>query len=94
MIPLAKLQTLNGEKDTSKNNMFKSIITRFLKGIIAGAVASMCMVSITQPTAWVDFNSLLNSLGLACAFGAITGLLLAAQKWASWEDDPNLGKLG
>lgn len=74
--------------------MFKSIITRFLKGAISGAVASMAMVSLTQPTAWVDFNSLLNSLGLACAFGATTGLLLALQKYISWVDDPNLGKLG
>jgi hypothetical protein len=77
---------------SNQNNMtkFKAIIQRFLKGIIAGAVASMLMVSITQPTAWVDFNSLLNSLGLACAFGGITGFLLALQKWVSWEDDPNL----
>lgn len=67
--------------------MTKSIITRFLKGIIAGAIASMAMVSITQPSQWTDFSSLLNSLGLACAFGGITGLLLALQKWASWTDE-------
>ena len=63
-----------------KNKMFKSIITRFLKGIIAGAVASMSMVTITQPAIWTDFGTLFNSLGLACAFGGITGLLLALQK--------------
>jgi len=73
---------------------YKAILTRFLKGIIAGAVSSMAMVTITQPAIWSDFSTIFNSLGLACAFGAITGLLLALQKWTSWEDDPNLGKLG
>jgi uncharacterized membrane protein len=65
---------------------YKAIVTRFLKGIIAGAVASMGMVALTQPTAWSDFSSLLNTLGMACAFGGITGLLLALQKWASWDN--------
>lgn len=61
-----------------------SILSRFAKGIIAGAVSAMSMVTITQPSVWSDFNSILGSLGMACTFGAITGLLLALQKWASW----------
>lgn len=67
--------------------MYKSIIKRFLKGIIAGAVSAMGLVTINQPTVWSDFPALLNSLGLACAFGALTGLLLALNKWASWTDE-------
>ena len=64
----------------------KSVLNRFAKGIISGAVASMAMVTINQPSVWSDFGSILNSLGLAATSGAITGLLLALQKWASWED--------
>lgn len=70
--------------------MIQSIIQRFLKGIIAGAVSSMCLVTIQQPAMWADWGVLLNSLGMACAFGGLTGLLLALQKWASWTDEQYL----
>ena len=70
--------------------MFQSIIKRFLKGIVAGAISSMCLVTIQQPTIWTEFGTIFNSLGLACAFGGITGLLLALQKWASWTDEEYL----
>lgn len=62
-----------------------SILNRFIKGIISGAVASMAMVTISQPSVWSDFGYILNSLGMAATFGAITGLILALQKWASWK---------
>lgn len=71
-------------------SQFKSVFQRFLKVFIGGFVASIGVVSLTQPTAWSDFNSMLNSLGLALAYGALSGLLLALQKWATWVDDPNL----
>lgn len=63
-----------------------SILKRFAKGTIAGAVSAMSMVSITMPTVWSDFKSILASLGMAATFGAITGLILALQKWASWQE--------
>ena len=69
------------------NEKTNAILTRFAKGIIGGAVAQMMIVSITQPLVWSDFASIINSLGLACTFGALTGLLLALQKWASWVDE-------
>jgi hypothetical protein len=69
-----------------KFNMYKSILIRFLKGAIAGAVASMSMVTIQQPSVWADFGTLFSSLGMAGLFGAITGLLLALQKWATWTE--------
>jgi hypothetical protein len=67
--------------------MYKSIITRFLKGIIAGAVSAMVLVTFAQPTTWDTFPSILNSLGLACAYGGLTGFLLALQKYASWTNE-------
>ena len=66
--------------------MFKSVLTRFGKGTVAGAIAAMALVSYNTPTVWSDFNSIFNALGVAAVSGAITGLLLAIQKWASWQE--------
>lgn len=66
--------------------MLKSILVRFLKGAVAGAIAQMGLVSINSPQIWADFIPLLNSLGVAATFGAITGILLAGQKFYSWKE--------
>jgi len=66
--------------------MYNSLVKRFLKGTIAGAVSAMTMVTINVPSVWGDFNTILNSLIMAATFGAITGLLLSLQKWASWKE--------
>ena len=66
--------------------MIKSILTRFGKGIVTGAVASMVLVTYSTPTIWADFNSIFSALGVAAVSGSITGLLLALQKWASWKE--------
>jgi len=63
-----------------------SILKRFAKGIISGAISAMMLVQLIQPTDWSEFGSIFNSLGIAAAFGALTGLLLAINKWASWEE--------
>ena len=68
------------------SNKIYSVLKRFVKGIISGAVSAMMLVQLIQPTNWSDFGSILNSLGIAAAFGALTGLLLALNKWASWTD--------
>lgn len=65
---------------------FISLIKRFLKGAIAGAVASIAMVTYQTPVVWADFNTILNTLAIAGVSGAIGGLILAVQKWASWTD--------
>lgn len=68
------------------SNKIYSVLNRFAKGIISGAVSAMVMVQFVQPTVWSDFGSIFNSLGIAGSFGAMTGLLLALQKWASWQE--------
>lgn len=68
------------------SDKIKAVLIRFLKGAIAGAISAMCMVTISAPTVWTDIITILNSLLMAGVFGAITGLLLAGQKWASWKD--------
>lgn len=64
----------------------KSIIIRLLKGAIAGAIGAMVVISFKVPSTWNDIHSVVSALAIAGAYGAITGLLLAAQKWASWKD--------
>lgn len=67
---------------------FKSISMRFLKGAIAGAVGSMAIISLKTPAVWGDYFTMLNTLALAGAYGATTGILLAAEKWTSWKEVP------
>lgn len=69
-------------------NQLKAVVIRFLKGAIAGAAASIGMVSYQTPAIWSDFSTILTSLGVAGTAGAIGGLILALQKWASWKEIP------
>ncbi len=73
--------------DLNTNLKLSAVLKRFLKGALSGAIAAMSMVSISQPSIWSDFSVLLSSLSLAGTYGALTGLLLALQKWVSWQDD-------
>lgn len=66
--------------------MINSIFKRFLKGMVGGAVSAMIAVSYSTPQNWSDFPTVLNTLGIAFCAGALGGLLLAAQKWASWKE--------
>lgn len=66
--------------------MFKSVIIRFLKGVVSGGVASMGVVTFTQPHVWSDFSTILSSLGIAAGYGCLVGALLGLQKLASWQE--------
>lgn len=68
------------------NTKITVILNRFMKGALAGAITSMSMVTYANPTLWSDFNSIFSALGIPAVSGAITGLLLAAQKFASWKE--------
>lgn len=68
------------------NDKLSSVLTRFLKGAVAGGISAMAVVSYVAPMAWSDFPSILNTLGIAFCGGAIAGLLLSLQKWASWKE--------
>ena len=68
------------------SNKIYSVLNRFAKGIISKTISTIILIQLIQPTNWSDFGSILNSLGIAAAFGALTGLLLALNKWASWTD--------
>lgn len=65
----------------------KSIVTRLLKGFIAGAIGTMSTIVIASPANFTDITILLKALLLAGIGGGIGGLLLALQKWASWTEE-------
>ncbi len=69
-------------------NQTKAVLLRWFKGALAGAVVSMGIVTIKQPTVWAEFWPLLTQLGIAGLYGALTGLLLALNKWATWTETP------
>ena len=65
---------------------YKAIFNRFLKGAISGALTAIAMISFSAPTSWEELASILNMLAVAGIFGAINGVLLALQKWVSWQE--------
>jgi len=68
------------------NQKIKSVLMRFIKGIISGSISAMMLVTISAPSTWSGFLPLLQALAIAGTFGALTGLLLAIEKWATWVD--------
>lgn len=65
----------------------KRVLMRFLKGFASGAIASMLAVVIISPASWGEVWLWLNGLAISGFIGGVSGLLLALQKWASWEDE-------
>lgn len=64
------------------NVKFQAIAVRFLKGFVAGGIASM--VGLLQGGVTVTSLVDLRNLGAALLVAFVTGGLLAVQKWVSW----------
>lgn len=63
------------------------LVKRFVRGATAGAVTSMLAITISAPSTWSEMVTIFNNLLLAGGFGAITGLLMALDKWARWDEE-------
>lgn len=59
----------------------KSVFYRFLRGAVAGAVASMVVVNVSGVNTFNDLGVFLTSLTLAGIVGGVTGGLLALDKY-------------
>ena len=70
------------------NDKIKSILIRLLKGFIAGAVATLAtaVAVLNNVHTWTDLYTAFSMLALSAMIGGVTGLVLAAEKWASWQD--------
>jgi len=65
----------------------KVLAIRFLRGLVAGAVATMLLVAVPQYQSWNDIQVWLIALAMAGAVGAISGLLQAIDKAVRWSDE-------
>lgn len=59
----------------------KLVFFRFLRGAVAGAVSTMVMIQFTGGNSFSDLQAFLSSLAVAGIVGAVTGGLLALDKY-------------
>ena len=64
----------------------ESILKRFLKAAISGIFSALGLITLAMPQNWTEVPALLSMLSLACLYGALTGIIMAGQKWYSWKD--------
>ncbi len=62
-------------------NLTKGIIMRFIRGLVSGAVSAMILIAPMGVSSWGDVYGWLNSLAMAGLLGAISGALLAVDKY-------------
>lgn len=63
-------------------NLGKSLLLRFARGFIAGGVSTMAMVVISlHAQTFADLPTFFTSLAVAGIVGAVTGALLALDKF-------------
>jgi hypothetical protein len=62
-------------------DIIKSIILRFIRAFVAGAVATMIIIVPLSSGRWEDLGTWLSSLALAGIIGGISGVLQATDKW-------------
>jgi hypothetical protein len=67
------------------NQETKSVLMRFVRGAVSGAVAMMILVAPGNISNGADLSVWLNNLMLAGIVGFIGGVLLAVDKWARME---------
>lgn len=65
----------------------KAILTRFGKAAVAGALSQMGLITIITPSNLTQVSSILASLAFSAFSGALTGVIMAGQKWYSWKDE-------
>lgn len=58
-----------------------SLILRFLRGGIAGAVSTMITIPLIVPTNYKDLGTLITALTLAGVIGLISGILQSIDKY-------------
>ncbi len=64
----------------------RAILIRFLKGGVAGAISMVSVISLANISTWTELQTALVSLSLAAIVGFITGVIMAAEKWATWTE--------
>lgn len=64
-----------------------SVCLRFLKAFIAGAFSTAgTMTYFIGAKTWTDVVVALNALAVCLFIGGVTGVLMAGEKWANWQE--------
>jgi len=69
----------------SLSNTGKSLLYRFIRGAVAGAVSAGITITVAGVNTFADLKSFLGTLTVALIVGAISGLLLAIDKFCRME---------
>lgn len=70
------------KKQKNMTQEIKIIFFRFLRGFLAGGVASMTtFLATSNATSWNDFQNWIGALTFALTIGGITGGILALDKY-------------
>lgn len=59
----------------------KVLYMRFIRGAIAGAASNMLLITFNGQNTWGDLSVFLSALTVSLVVGAITGALLAVDKF-------------
>lgn len=68
---------------------WKSVGIRFLKAFVAGFVTSCGVITAANIQVWGDLALALQAILLAGTIGGINGVIMGAEKWWNWVDDPS-----
>jgi len=63
------------------DKVLKSVLLRFVRAFVAGAVATMITITPLSINNWTDVSTWLGALGLSGIIGGVSGLLMAIDKY-------------
>jgi|JI10StandDraft_1071094.scaffolds.fasta_scaffold00879_29 hypothetical protein len=64
----------------------KAILKRFGKSFVSGFVTSAGLLTIVDIHSWTELKTALAVILISGIAGAVNGVLMAAEKWANWEN--------
>lgn len=63
------------------DTLYKSVLLRFVRAFVAGAVANMLTVMTLTGNSWGEFKTWLLALVMSAIIGGISGFIMAADKY-------------
>lgn len=69
------------------SDKYKSVLARFAKAFISGAVSAAGIITVANVHTWSDLYLSLNAIALLLLIGGINGILMAVEKFATWKED-------
>lgn len=69
-----------------ESNLIKSILWRFVRAFIAGAVSTMVILMPFSANSWTEMQTWLMALALAGSVGGISGLIQGIDKYFRYKN--------